>query len=264
MAAVGPVSCVAVSKCVMFGSGITHLNVTPGHLFPRVVYTWTWNGAKWTLRRTPSSGGYALAVLSSARCFSLTSCVVAGATSPASGGPGVSADRSPLLATWNGNALIPIGPKLPSAGVTGEFTDVSCVSGASCAAVGTTTAGTAFFDVRSGGPWSFANWPGIPHAATAALSGISCVSKSRCIAVGYYTNDALFHAHAVAFAWNGKKWTSTKVPGPPAGMWSVLRGVSCVTAANCTAIGETGKGKAAYGPPVAAHWNGATWKLMAV
>jgi len=256
---VGPVSCTAVNSCVVFGSGLDAAATTPGNMVA-AVYAWTWHGSKWSLTKTDVPGNV-VPVINAARCFSLTSCVLAGATNPLYG----SRDTlTPLLATWNGKALTPMKPAVPSGTKQAWFTSVSCVATTSCAAAGLRATGSdtsAFLDVTGGHGWNLTKWGGPSGTTGAVLDGISCVSRSRCVAVGELSTAKT--SVAVALAWNGTKWTVTKVPGPGTGKISFFSGVSCPAAGNCTAIGQTGRSTAGIGSQLAGHWNGSVWKLTA-
>jgi hypothetical protein len=255
---IGPVSCTAVNSCIVFGSGEDPAATTPGNVVG-AVYAWTWNGSKWSLTKTDVPGNE-LPVINAARCFSLTSCVLAGATNPIYGATDTLA---PLLATWNGKTLIPMKPSVPSGMKQAWFVNVSCVATTSCAATGISAVGndeSAFLDVTGGHGWNLTKWGGPSGTTTAVLDGISCVSRSSCVAVGELATAKA--SVAAALTWNGTKWAVTKVPGPGTGKASLFSSVSCPAAGNCTAIGQTGKPAAEVGQ-LAGHWNGSTWKLAA-
>ena len=56
--------------------------------------------------------------------------------------------------------------------------------------------------------------------------------------------------------WNGKSWTVRAVPAPAKGHASVLNGVSCLSAANCLAVGQFGPFNSDEGNGLAGFWNG--------
>ena len=259
LSALGPVSCLAVKSCVVFGSGPDISLSSSGN--PVVaVYAWTWNGSKWSLSATPVSGNE-LAIINSARCFSPKSCVLAGSTTPLLGS---ASTITPLLVTWNGKSLTGMNPIVPSDMKQAEFVSVSCSATTSCAATGVDLKGndaSAFLDVTDGKGWNLTKWGGPSGATSAALTGVSCVSRSNCVAAGGI--DTAKTSLAAALTWNGTKWTVTKVPGPGTGKMSIFYGVSCSAAGNCTAIGETGKATAEVGSQFAGHWSGSAWKLTA-
>ena len=108
-----------------------------------------------------------------------------------------------------------------------------------------------------GTSWSVQPTPN-PSGIGAGLTAVSCVSASSCVAVGGYINNSSRDA-ALAERWNGSSWTiqPLSVPGAVA---SDLFGVSCVSAAACTAVGSyrTSSG----GHTLALHWNGSGWAVQ--
>ena len=96
----------------------------------------------------------------------------------------------------------------------------------------------------------------MPRLTGSSLSAISCVSSSRCIAVGDYNRPT---EAALAGSWDGSTWaqhmnqaesTLTLAERLSGGIWrlqptaqpsvnKVLFGVSCLTATQCTAAGQT-------------------------
>jgi hypothetical protein len=255
----GAVSCPAVKSCVVFGSGP---DPSASHGSPIIaLYAETWNGSRWSLTATPLPAGE-YPIIKSARCFSPTSCVLAGAITPTAGPPSA---LTPLLATWNGKALTSMNPVVPAGSQPAEFTSVSCVAPTSCAAAGVDIKGadeSAFLDVTGGKGWSLTKWGGPSGTTSTDLTGVSCVSRSICVAVGGIATAKT--SQAAALTWNGAKWTVTKVPGPGAGKVSIFYGISCPAAGNCTAVGETAKPTGLMGSQFAGHWNGGTWKLAAL
>lgn len=258
IAELGTVYCAAVDSCDVFASG-NDISAANGHPVD-AVYGWTWNGAKWSLSVVPLPDGD-LPVINSARCFTATSCVLAGATIPQAGS---ASTMTPLLASWNGKALTPMKPAVPAGMKQAEFESVSCVAVTSCAATGASITGqhtSAFLDVTTGSGWNLTKWGGPSGTTSTVLTGISCVSRSSCVAAGGIAIAKT--SLAAALTWNGTKWTVSKVPGPGTGKASIFFGVSCPAAGNCTAIGQTEKTGAGLGSQLAGHWNGTTWKLSA-
>jgi subtilisin family serine protease len=88
------------------------------------------------------------------------------------------------------------------------------------------------------------------------LNDVSCASAGNCIAVGAFTNSTGAPTVA-AEKWNGTSWSAIEPP-VPAGASSELKGVSCVTATSCTAVGYATPGVSSVRPLVM-RWNGTTW-----
>ena len=97
-------------------------------------------------------------------------------------------------------------------------------------------------------------WPA--HVAAIAtqpfttLPGMSCVSASFCEAVGVGPNNAGFYV-TLAETWNGKSWTVQPTPNPAGRGYTAFRGVSCVSATFCEAVGD-----------VTEVWNGTSWAIQ--
>jgi hypothetical protein len=66
---------------------------------------------------------------------------------------------------------------------------------------------------------------------------------------------------AVAESWNGTDWTAQSVPDPAGAPGTTFSGVSCKSAANCTAVGGTSTATSATS--IAEHWNGSSWTIQA-
>jgi hypothetical protein len=97
-------------------------------------------------------------------------------------------------------------------------------------------------------------------AATFAgfLNDATCVTAADCWAFGRTSGQ-----HAVAEHWNGSAWTRIAVASPRRAKFTYLPSVTCVSGTDCWAVGQ-------YQPPAgdivayAEHWDGATWKPVAV
>lgn len=100
-----------------------------------------------------------------------------------------------------------------------------------------------------------------------ALAAVRCLTAKNCWAVGdTYHNDV---EHNQALHWNGKRWWVVSTPNPGGskpGLLSELTDVTCVSSANCWAVGE-------YGNPSSGslkllnevlHWNGKRWSQVHV
>jgi hypothetical protein len=94
------------------------------------------------------------------------------------------------------------------------------------------------------------------------LVSVRCVSARDCWAVGTYSNlaGALLNE---ALHWNGKKWLKVTMPNPAgtlSGHFNQLVDVTCISSANCWAVGEYGTSSSAgTGLNQILHWNGRKW-----
>jgi hypothetical protein len=252
------VSCVAVKSCVVIGSAYGSTGT--------LQLVWTWNGKSWA-RKAVTLPGTSDGLLTAAHCFTLTSCVVGGITTPATGNTDA---ESLLLASWNGKAFTPQQAGAVSL-VFGSVSGVSCSSPSHCAAVGVNTTGTsssspmsAFAEVWNGARWTATKWTGPKGAPIAMLSGVSCTSPTSCVAAGMTGSERVPHAAALSF--NGTRWSVLTVPSAGAGLWTGFEDLSCPKPGHCVAIGRYGKVTApltASGKLLAGYWNGKAWKLKA-
>ena len=96
-----------------------------------------------------------------------------------------------------------------------------------------------------------------PQASGVSLLGVSCASATACTATG--DRAAGGATGTVAEAWNGTAWTAERTPKLPGGTNSFLRGVSCTSAASCTAVGDYSAG--AKDVTLAERWNGTAWTV---
>jgi hypothetical protein len=149
----------------------------------------------------------------------------------------------------------------------GSLAGVSCVSHTSCQAVG-------YYIDPNGRPatliesWNGNSWTITPSpngASYSALRGVSCVSATSCMAVGQDEGNDL----TLVESWNGSAWTITPSPngvGSFVGGGSDLRGVSCVSATSCQAVGYYGPAGPITDPSnidktLVESWNGSAWTI---
>jgi hypothetical protein len=195
------VSCPAANDCVAVGSS------GGGSLVE------AWNGTGWTLQ-TPA----AIGALSSVSCPTSKFCITVG---------GSQAEQ------WNGATWTSQTTATPTGGV---LAGVSCTSATACIAVGS-SGGKTLAEAWNGEIWSVQTTPNPAGATSSTLSAVSCPpAANACTAVGNYVNPSGAHL-TLAEQWNGT-WGIQTTPNPSA-TYSVLSGVSCITATACTAVGDS-------------------------
>jgi hypothetical protein len=248
------VSCKSAASCVAVGA--SQAGDQAGAPLAEI-----WNGKRWTQTRPPASGsGFAVSGLDAVSCSSPARCVATGVTV---GGP-----PAAVIESWNGKAWSAGQGAAVPGDIGAEQTGVSCPSAGSCAVVGFgmySTATASFSEIRNGKSWRDASVP-LPGGGTDSshLWGVSCAAVNRCVAVGdieSYLKGATTERTA-AVTWNGKAWTVTGVPGPGKGKASLFKDVTCLSAADCVAVGQAGPAGSSNGTGLSGFWNGKSWRLV--
>jgi hypothetical protein len=255
LSAIDAVSCVAVKRCVAFGTATDTAN-------DQVELAWTWNGSRWAAKGTAFPVDGQSPFVGGADCFSLTSCEVTGAYDTADG-------ESMMFATWNGRKFTLQRSAVPTTGEDlreGEWAgDVSCASPRRCVAVGWTSFESFFLSsflvVWNGKTWTI---PSQPENSDANPVGVSCMPAANCLAVGYTSSGGVLVGGAVALVWNGRTWLNAGVPGVGPGIATYFYGVSCPKADRCVAIGMYSSDADGRVGTLAGYWNGRGWKLTGV
>jgi erythromycin esterase-like protein len=168
-----------------------------------------------------------------------------------------------LAEAWNGTrwSIVPT-PKITGSQAT-ILSAVSCPAAGHCTAVGSyaTSAGTGTLaETWNGQAWSISKTPNPAGSSDATLSGVSCPAVNRCVAIGGYVAPS--SQPAIAETWNGSAWTIEAVPSPANASGTFLQGLSCRSAADCTAVGSYFNGTGNV--TVAEGWNGTAWSIQPV
>ncbi len=167
-------------------------------------------------------GGLRCSRLVGASALLLASILLAGCTPPGA-------------ATWTVDT---------SAGATlsGGLTSVSCPTPSTCVTIGFGNS-----PAESTGTWNQAPLaPFMPSTASVSMEGISCPDGSFCMAVGTATPFPQTFGNpppqsAPIERWDGSTWTVVPSPTPSGqGTVDALQAVSCVSEADCVAVGEVG------------------------
>jgi hypothetical protein len=194
-----------------------------------------WNGTSWSVEVTPSA--FSTMVFNAVSCPTAQFCAVVGAN-----------ENGPSIDMWNGHAW---SERPVAFGST--LLGVSCVSAASCVAVGEGTRSQSLILRWNGAKWSGVTPPA--HGAT-QLNAVTCVSAANCFAVGDGTGSSV----ALVDHWNGASWSVQDIQAPAGYMYGAnLGGVACLSARSCYLVG--------YSPAtsgdrrLAEHWNGRAWTI---
>jgi len=240
------VSCLDHDACVAVGDW-----VNAGSWQPMAMY---WNRASsWALDTTPNPSGATFALLDGVECR--MTCKGIGWYTE--GGRNRTLGMKRGAPSWTQQTM-------PSPALSSFVDGLSCVTAASCIAVGRQvaegmTSGTAQTFSWNGSAWSSAGQPAPVGAVTSDLRNVSCTSSSACTAVGYYTNSARVEIPYAA-RYTGS-WSVQTVPLPAGIAAGRLAGVSCTTSTACTAVGRYVNGSGVY-QTFAATWNGTSWSVQ--
>ena len=254
------VSCVSASACTAVGS---YLGIA-GHF---VSLAERWNGTSWVIEPTPNPPD-ALPNLVAGPSLSGVSCVSASLCTAVGSYLGIAGHPVSLAERWNGASWVIQPTPNPAGAFFTGLSGVSCASASACTAVGVYT-NSAGNSVPLAERWDGTTWviepttnpPGAqPREDATGLSGVSCVSASACTAVGFYTKSA--GEVSLAERWDGTAWAIQTTPNPPGAHFSVLGGVSCVSAGTCTAVGGHYRHNAGHELPLAERWDGAGWAIQ--
>jgi hypothetical protein len=216
---------------------------------------YVYNGAKFRKLTVPSVAHARNSELASVSCFAATNCVAVGNYTGSAG-------------KWRGYAAIWTAGKwkletMPGVSHQSRVTleSVSCPAATTCVAAGFSQypGEHAVAQRWSGGKWRTMT---MPARGAAQLDGISCPTTTNCFAVGLHGNGTLMES------WKGTKWSVQKSPvtGKPDNGDGLLS-VSCVTPAECVAVGyrfnpKTKPSRRLF-RNLAEEWNGTTWRVQA-
>jgi hypothetical protein len=218
-----------------------------------------WNGTSWQLQSTPNAPGATYSNLIGVSCISSTDCTAAGYHDN-SAGVGVTS-----VEHWNGTSWqlqSTLNPGALHSGLAG----VSCTSSTACTAVGfyrnraRARVPVTLAERWNGTSWQLQSTPNPAGALQSNLRGVSCASNTDCIAIGYYENSAGTIV-TLAEHWNGTNWQLQSTPNPAGARYSSLRGVSCTSSTDCTAIGYY-ENSARTVLTLAERWDGTGWQLQ--
>jgi hypothetical protein len=225
------VSCASATACTAVG----YYYDTSSVFFPLAE---EWNGKSWAIRATPKPARSMDPKLNGVSCTSATACTAVGGYENSSD---PSFPNQTLAERWNGRSWTIRATTNP--GPESDYLySVSCTSASTCTAVGDQQLNSGelvtLAERWNGTAWTTQGTPNPPTPGTSILSGVSCASATACTAVGWYAESNAEPTGPFAEGWNGTTWTVQTTPSPAGTDWSPLNGVSCTSAAACTAVGE--------------------------
>ena len=206
-----------------------------------------WNGTKWSIVSSPTPNPGKPNVLSGIACPSASECWAVGYTFPGN-------FTGSLTEKWNGSKWSVV--TTPSS-ASGELIGDSCPSTSACMAVGI---GNNLFVL--GQRWTGTKWvnaaPVTPSgASTSQLNAVACTGAKSCESVGVYNQSST--NPTLGESWNGTKWSVQTMPAISGSTYATLQGISCTSASNCWATGESISSSSTS--PLLEKWNGSAWKV---
>ncbi len=249
------VSCTSATACTTVGTYVTGL--VDGELnFATLVYRTT-NGTTWQRVPSPNPHGFS-SVLWGVSCVTATRCRAVGDN----GG------NSLVLRTSTGASWF--RQPTPNRGTGANYLiSVDCVTNASCSAVGfyfstpqaTAKAKTLVMHATNGPTWTLGTSPNpSPSQSDNFLNYVSCVAPGTCTAAGGVDpiTGPVKRAFILRSVNNGNTWTRSATPVVTGDV--DLRGVSCQSATECTAVGiEWNAAHTSFKGSILRTTNGTTW-----
>ena len=212
-----------------------------------------WNGAAWAVTTSPNAAATVENVLAGVTCTSGSACVAAGRSFDG-------AAYAPLILHWSG-ASWTTAPVVATPGAQSfELADVACASAADCWAVGFTNES----DIDRPVALHYNGIAWIPDAAppdlnptySRGLAAAAC-TQAGCWAVG--TLRPAGNARPHIQRWNGIAWSEVPAPAGAATQSNSLRGLDCLSATDCWAVGMYFSGSLAVS--LIQHWDGVSWQI---
>jgi hypothetical protein len=252
------VTCVSASDCSAVGYSIQ------SGIYQTLIERW--NGIDWTIVSSPNTDPSQHNILYNVACVSSSNCWAVGYAEVASAdGPFV---FRTLVEQWDGSVWsIVVSPDVP--GLDNVLVDVTCSSASDCWSVGFSFDGIAnqtLIEHWNGVVWAITVSPNALRPAGAfppsndILYGVSCSSMSDCWAVGSFVGDTIDSIETLTEHWDGLLWSIVSSPNDPSGVPDGLYTVTCVSAANCWAVGFTRDPTEPL--TLVEHWDGIAWAIV--
>jgi hypothetical protein len=151
----------------------------------------------------------------------------------------------------------------PAGAKASRLLATSCTTATQCSAVGwvnmSGTSVTLAQRTNGSGAWVAQSTPNPAGATESYLEDVSCASSTACTAVGYFKN-ASGTVLPLAEHWNGSEWSIATTPLPAGATSGKLKGVSCISATSCSAVGNY-QDAAGVLKTLAERRSGSTWAI---
>ena len=217
-----------------------------------------WSGSEWTLQSAPNPTGAKWSSLAGVSCTSSSACTAVGRYENSSKVEVTLAER------WNGSEWAIQSTPNPSGAKSSWLEDVWCASSSTCTAVGryenSSKVEVTLAERWNGSEWAVQSTPNPSGAIWSRLADVSCASSTTCEGVGSYENSSSVRV-TLAEHWNGSEWSLQTTTNPTGSEWNALKGVSCESTTECTAVG--GYRTSSKYETLAERWNGSEWTIQA-
>ena len=226
------VACVSASDCWAVGYYNTGAAANP--LYQTLIAHW--DGSAWAIVTSPntliaqSNLLYGLTCLSPSQCWAVGYYNIGTTANPL---------YQTLIERWDGTAWAIVSSPNTSATQSNQLADMTCVSASECWAVGSYYNGTiqqTLIERWNGTSWAIVSSPNTSPTQSNQLAGVTCVSASECWAIGSYDNGTT--QQTLIERWDGTSWTIVSSPNTNATQSNQLADVTCVSAAECWAVGQ--------------------------
>jgi hypothetical protein len=189
-------------------------------------------GGSWSVVPSPNTSPVLDNALNAVSCTGPHDCTAVGIAR------GVSGNLSPLVERWNGTSWTMVTSAVPAGSTDAELYGVSCTGPSTCTAVGQYANGSSYQTLVEA--WNGSGFVAVasPDATTSAqnlLQSVSCAALGHCTAVGAYF-DGASQRSLIETETHGVWSLPPPTTGSPTN-FAFLYGVSCPTAASCTAVG---------------------------
>ena len=175
-------------------------------------------------------------------------------------GAGVVVGAAPASASPSWSVVAPV-----TGAEYGHLAAVSCVSPASCFAVGvhdSPSKETRLVERWNGTKWSVVVSPSPIGAGNSQFTSVHCLTGASCVAVGQYETAST--TKTLVERWNGTSWSIERSPNPVGVAVSGLAAVQCTSAASCFAVGSfyVSTSDSSAERTLVEHWNGTKWSIV--
>jgi hypothetical protein len=226
------VSCPSIGDCSAVGSSIA--SGVDAQERPLAEH---WDGASWTIQRTPNPHAENGSGLTGVACGGAGVCEAVGFYVYGD------VDESILAMGRNGTKWAIQQQPDPGGGYVTTDASVSCSGATACTSVGSWNDADgrtrALADSWDGASWIMQHARVPAGAAIAELFGVSCSSPIACIAVGDWSANFNGNPSAtLAERWNGSAWRVQSTPNPKGATYSRLGGVDRTPAGVAVAVGS--------------------------